>query len=97
MIKTIITKVPIIPYPNILASSEPEILGFRIPMDHFEPPAPRCMFHSAHNLNNLWTGQQRGGHQMAGGNSLDSNSKLSFDQSCWYHVVLRISRFHFLC
>jgi hypothetical protein len=58
MIKTMITKVPIIPYPNIVASSEPEILGFGIPMRHFEPPAPRCMFHSTHNPINLWTRQQ---------------------------------------
>jgi hypothetical protein len=58
MIKTMITKVPIIPYPNILASPEPESLEFGIPMRHFEPSAPRCMFHSAHNPNNLWAGQQ---------------------------------------
>jgi hypothetical protein len=46
--------VPTSPYPNILASSKPKIIGFRNPMSHFAPTVAGCMSHLAHNPSNSW-------------------------------------------
>src|SRR6202041_3398373 len=41
--------VPTSPYPNIAASYDLKIVGFRNPMSHFAPTVARCMSHLAHN------------------------------------------------
>jgi hypothetical protein len=46
--------VPTSPYPNIAASYDLKIVGFRNPMSHFAPPIPRRMSHLAHIPSNSW-------------------------------------------
>jgi hypothetical protein len=41
--------VPTSPYPNIAASYNLKIVGFRNPMSHFAPTVAGCMSHLAHN------------------------------------------------
>jgi hypothetical protein len=41
--------VPTSPYPNIAASYDLKIVGFRNPMSHFAPPVARYMSRLAHN------------------------------------------------
>jgi hypothetical protein len=54
MTKTITTRVPINPYPNIVVSSKLKIVGFRNPMSYSGLLARRFMSHLAHNANNPW-------------------------------------------
>jgi hypothetical protein len=50
--KQISTSVPINPYPNIAASYDLKIVGFRNPTHHFASLAPQFMSHLAHNSDN---------------------------------------------
>jgi hypothetical protein len=93
--RQIITMVPTSPYPNIVASSKPKIVGFRYPTSHNAPTLAGCMSHLAHNPSNWW--RDRGCFLRIAKWQAADGPELPWSKSTTTKPDDRIARNHYCC